>query len=135
MSRDLVAIIRALIEHWSVGERGSVSLPEYFDPAIELQSPLSSVVGEPYRGYAGIEQWVSDVDEQFGEWSIRLDDVRQVGNQVIAIGTVNARGRASDVALQFSSATVHDFGSDDRVMRMHIYADVGEGLKAVGLSE
>jgi SnoaL-like domain len=133
MSQDRVAIIRALIERWNVGERGSVSLPEYFDPAIELESPLSSVVDEPYRGYAGIEQWISDVDEQFAEWRIRLDDARQSGNQVIAIGTVNARGRASDIALQLPAASVHDFGSDDRVTRMHIYPTVEEAFKAVGL--
>jgi len=132
---DHVEIVRALVERWNAGERGFESLPEYFDPAIELVSPFSSVVGEPYRGYAGMERWASDLDEQFAEWCISLDDVRQIGNQVIAIGTVNARGRASDIALQFASATVHRFGSDHRVTRMRIYPDVNEALEAVGLAE
>jgi hypothetical protein len=134
MSQDHAEIVRALVERWNSGERAFESLTEYFDPAIELESPFSSVVGEPYRGYVGLERWVGDLDEQFAQWFIRLDDVRQIGYQVIAIGSVNARGRASDVALQFPSATVHDFGSDDRVTRMHIYPDVNEALKAVGLA-
>src|ERR1700680_2500898 len=98
MSQDRVAIIRALVERWNAGERGFEGFPEYFDPAIELESPLSSVVGEPYRGYAGMERWVRDLDEQFAEWCLKLDDVRQIGNQVIAIGTVDAGGRARAAA-------------------------------------
>ena len=103
------------------------------DSAFELDSPFSSVVGEPYRGYAGIEPWARDLDEQFAEWHIGLEEVRQIGHQVITIATVDARGRVSDVTLRFRSASVFDFGSDDRVTRLRIYLDVDEALKAVGL--
>jgi hypothetical protein len=37
--------------------------------------------------------------------------------------------------LEFDSAGVFDFGSDHRVMRAHVYPDVQEALKAVGLDE
>ena len=134
MSRDRVEIVRTLIERWNAGDRRAESLPEYFDPAVELESPLSSVVGEPYRGYAGVERWARELDEQFAEWRLSLDDARQSGNQVIAIVTVNARGRVSDIALQFPSAIVHDFGNDHRVTRMRIYPDVDEALEAAGLA-
>jgi SnoaL-like domain len=135
MSQDHVDIFRALVGRWNAGERDFGSLTDYLDPAIELEGPLSSVVGEPYRGYDGIERWVGDLDEQFAEWSIGLDDVRRAENRVIAIATINARGRASGIALQFTSAAVAHFGSDHRVTRMHIYPNVKEGLEAVGLSE
>jgi hypothetical protein len=135
VSQDHVETVRALIELWNAGDRRVELFPEYCDPAIELEGPLSSVVGEPYRGYAGLERWERDLDEQFAEWRIGIDDVRQVGNQVIAFVTVNARGRASDIALQFASASVAEFASDDRVTRVRIYPDVNEALKAVGLKE
>ena len=135
MSQDRVALIRMLIGRWNAGDHDPEDLPEYVDSAFELESPFASVVGEPYRGYAGIEQWARDLDEQFAEWSIGLDDVRQIGNQVIAISTVDARGRASDVTLRFRSASIFDFASDDRVTRLRIYSDVDEALKAVGLEE
>jgi hypothetical protein len=128
-----VEIVRAIIERWNAGERSVETLPDYFDPAIELESPLSSVVGEPYRGYAGLERWVRELDEQFAEWRISLDDVRQIDNEVLAIVTVNARGRASDISLEFPSAIVHHFGHDHRVQRIRIYPDVNEALEAVGL--
>ncbi len=133
MSQENVEVVRALVDHWNAGVRSV--LTEYLDPAVELESPFSSVSGEPYRGHAGIEQWVRDVDEQFAEWQIELDDVREVGNTVIAIGSIRGRGRASGIAIQFSSAFVAHFGSNDRITRARIYPDVNEALEAVGLSE
>ena len=135
MSQDRVDIVRALFERWNAGDHGNELFPEYFDPAIELESPLASVVGEPYRGYAGMERWVGDLDEQFTLWSICTDEVRQIGNRVLTLTTVRARGRASEVALQFPSAGIIEFADDDRITRIDIYLDVGEALKAAGLSE
>jgi len=132
MSQDRVELVRTLIGRWNAGDHDPEGLPDYVDPAFELESPFSSVVGEPYRGYAGIEQWARDLDEQFAEWSIGLDDVRETDNRVITISTINARGRASDVTLRFRAASIFDFGSDDRVTRLRIYSDVDEALNAVG---
>ena len=133
MSESRTERVCAMVGLWNAGHHGSERLAEYFAPAIELESPLSSVHGSPYRGYGGIEQWARDLDEHFVEWSIGLDDLREIGDQVLAISTINARGRASDVSLQFSAATVLDFGTDDRAERVRIYTDVPEALKAVGL--
>jgi len=135
MSQENVELVRKLIGRWNAGDHHPEDLPEYLDPAFELEGPLSSVIGEPYRGYAGVAQWARDLDEQFAEWSIGLDETRTIGNQVIAIATINARGRASDVKLRFCSGSVVDFGSDGRVTRMRIYSNVDEALKAVGLEE
>ena len=77
MSRENVEVLRRLFERWNAGDR---TVPtEYLDPAVELETPFSSVSGEPYRGHAGVEDWIRDLDEQFSEWRYRLDDVREVG--------------------------------------------------------
>jgi ketosteroid isomerase-like protein len=122
-----------MFELWNAGDRDFAVLPEYVDPAIELESPFSSVAGEPYRGYAGIEQWTRDIDEQFVQWSISPDDIREISDHVIAMVTVSGRGRGSNLALQFPAAGVFAFAGDGRVTRVHIYADVREALKAVGV--
>jgi hypothetical protein len=128
-----VEIVRALFERWNEGNHGVEAVPDFFDPAIELESPFSSVMGEPYRGYAGIERWISDLDEQFSVWSLGPHEVREVGSQVLTIGPVEARGRASDITLQFPAAGVFDFASDHRVIHVRIYTDASEARKAVGL--
>jgi ketosteroid isomerase-like protein len=132
MSKKSVEVINTVIERWNAGNRDFSTIEELCDPAIELESPFSSVVGEPYRGYAGMQQWIRDVDEQFADWRISHDDVREVGGQVIAIGTIQGRGRASGVAVGFRFAMVANFGRDDRITRVHIYANVDEALAAVG---
>ena len=128
-------MVRALIEQWNAGDRDVDLLSQSVDPAIELESPLSSLAGEPYRGYSGLERWMRDLDEQFAEWAINVDEVRQVRETVVAIVTINARGRASGAPLEFDAASVLDFGSDHRLIRVHIYPDVEEALNAVGLAE
>jgi hypothetical protein len=135
MSRDRVEMVRALFERWNAGDHGVETIAEYFDPAIELESPFSSVVGEPYRGYAGMERWVGDLDEQFTVWSISPDEVREIGNRVFSLTTIRARGRASDIPLQFPSAGIIEFADDDRLTRIRIYLDVGEALTAAGLTD
>jgi hypothetical protein len=136
VSRDRVELIEVMFDSWNAGARDLAVLREYLDPGIELEGPLSSVVGAPYRGYRGIEQWIRDVDEQFSEWSISPDNVREIEDQVIATVTVTARGRRSDVALHFPSAAgVFDFAGNDRVRRICMYPDIREALEAVGPKE
>jgi len=135
VSQKNVETVRAMHALWNAGERGVQDLPRYVHADVELDSPFSSVVGEPYRGYSGIEQWMRDIDEQFAEWSIVPDDLRDIGDRVVSIATVAARARASDFATEFPASCVFDFAPDGRVTRMHIYLDVHEALKAVGLAE
>ena len=130
MSRSHVETVRGIFERWNAGDH---SVPEEdLHPAVELESRFSSVRGEPYRGHAGIEEWMRDLDEHFAEWRLRVDDVREVGNTVIVIGGVQLRGRASDVAFDQPTAWVVDFGTDGRITRGRIYSDADAALKAVG---
>jgi ketosteroid isomerase-like protein len=132
MSKENVEVVRATFERWNAGDH---SVPtEYLDPSVELESALSSVLGEPYRGHAGFEEWIRDLDDQFAEWRLRLDEVRDVGDVVIAIGGIHLRGRASDVAFDQPAAWVGHFGTDHRLTRVRIYLDPAEALRAVGLA-
>jgi ketosteroid isomerase-like protein len=134
MSLESLQTVRALIDAWNSGDRDFERLGAYFAPTVSLESPLSSVSGEPYRGQAGLEQWARDLDEQFERWEIVPEDVRAVGDQVLAVATVNAVGRASAAALRFPAATVFTFESDQRLARIRIYLQVHEAFEAVGLA-
>jgi limonene-1,2-epoxide hydrolase len=92
------------------------------------------VVGEPHRGFAGVERWTRDIDEQFVQWSITPHEIREIDDQVIAMVTVRGRVRSSNLALQFPSAGVFDLPGD-RVTCVRVYADVHEALKAAGLEK
>jgi SnoaL-like domain len=133
MSQDRARRVGTLIELWST--RDFTRVPEFFDPGVELESPFSSVAGAPYRGYAGIERWIADIDQQFAEWSVAPQELRDAGDRVIAIAAIGARGRGSEVRLQFPAATVFEFAADNRVTRMRIYLDLREALADIGLEE
>jgi ketosteroid isomerase-like protein len=131
MSPENVEIVRAVIEHWNAGDR---TVPrELLAPDFELETPFSSVSGTPYRGYAGIEEWLRDLDEQFSEWQNRIDDIHEVGDNVVATGSVHIRGRISGFEIDQPASWVGHFGSDHRLTRARIYLDPAEALKAVGL--
>ena len=119
----------ALVERWNRGERSAPA--ELVDPAVELQSPFSSVAGEPYRGYDGIERWARDVDDQFSQWRMEVDDVSTHDGRALVLGTVHARGRGSDIELSQAAATVVDFAADGRVKRLRFYVDVDAARDAV----
>ena len=126
------AVVRTLSELWNNGVR---SVPtEYFDPAVELDSPIASVAGEPYRGHDGIERWVRDVDEQFSEWRVHHDEVQEVEGTVLAVGRLHGRARASGIELDQPFALVCEFGEEHRITRVRIYWDVDAAREAVGQS-
>ncbi len=133
MSQKNIDVTRAIYARWNSGDRTDPT--EYCDPAVELESPFSSVVGVPYCGYAGIEQWMRDVDEQFSEWRIDIEDMRAVGDAVITIGSVHGCGRASGIVFDRPMAWVGDFGEDNRLTRVRIYTDVKQALTDVELTE
>src|ERR1700676_60647 len=133
MSGENVEIVRAIIEHFNAGDR---TVPEeLLAPDFELESPLSSVSGTPYRGYAGIQEWLRDLDEQFSEWRNRIDDIREVGDNVIGTGSIHVRGRVSGLEIDQPASWVGHFGTDHRLTRARIYPDGAEALKAVGLEK
>jgi hypothetical protein len=128
MSEQNVQRVRALLE----GKAGVLSFSyaaTFFDLAVELESGLSSVEGAPYRERRGIEQWLRDIDEQFVDWRMDPDDVREADGRVIATGTVSGRGRGSGIPLQDSTAMVIDFGDSGLIVRARIY--FGDAAKAL----
>jgi ketosteroid isomerase-like protein len=131
MSLHLEAV-KGLIERWNAGDR---DVPADLDPAVELESPFSEVSGEPYRGYDGIREWARAIDEQFSEWRIRIDEMREVERKVLQIGAAHLRGRTSGVELDQPFALVAEFGTDHRITRVRIYTDIDAARRAMGLDE
>jgi ketosteroid isomerase-like protein len=131
VSQENARAVRALVEYWNAGGRRVPA--EFLDPEVVLETPFSSVSGESYRGYAGIAQWLRELDEQFIGWQNQIDDVREVGDSVIAVGVLHMRGRVSDIELHQPAGWVGSFNSDHRITRARVYLDRAEAFKAVGL--
>ena len=135
MSQENVEIVRSCIEEWNRGD---------FDwwfrrchPDAEFHSSLTrrSEGGEgAWRGTAEVRRFVDALQGVWEELSFEVSETRNVGDSVVALGTVKARGRASGVALESPIAYVFEFDGG-LVQKTAAYLDHEEALKAVGLEE
>jgi ketosteroid isomerase-like protein len=92
------------------------------------------VEAQPFRGHAGIADWMAHELEPWEEWRLEVGEVRPVGERVLARTMVTARGLGSSVELTADSGVVLEF-QDGRIMRLWSYLNWNDALDAVGLSE
>ena len=87
-----------------------------------------------YRGHGGIRNLFRDMEGAFAELRTDYPDIREVGDLILAIGSVHARGRESGAEIESSVASVIEF-RDGKAIRVQPYLDPEDALEAAGLSE
>jgi ketosteroid isomerase-like protein len=92
-----------------------------------------SAILEEFRGYAGIrEAWQSfKVD---AELKARFNDIRDLGDSVLALGELTGRGRTTAMNLSGEIAQLAKF-RDGKIVSFRDFASHAEALEAAGLSE
>jgi ketosteroid isomerase-like protein len=95
---------------------------------------LRSPVDGEYRGHDGLRKLQADNDENFDVWRIDFTDVRDLGDRVLAIGTLHIRGRGGGVETDVPTAGIATF-EDGKLKRWHDFGDRRKALAAAGLSE
>ena len=129
MSEENVEIAKGWLDRWNRGER-SVQVDEIHSD-VEVVSRFRP---EPYRGLEGVQQWIDEVDEQFQEWRLAVDDWRDEGNCVVALGQLHLRGRTSAVEFEQKVGAIVEV-KDGKLFRVRFFASPEEALEAAGLSE
>ena len=126
MSQENVEIVRAAFEAWNRNDFDAWI--QYFDPEVEWSALL-----EVFRGHAGIRRaWQSfKVDLQL---RARYDDIRDLGDSVLALGELTGTGRITGLNLRAEIAQLATF-RDGRILSFRDFASHAEALGAVGLSE
>ena len=87
-----------------------------------------------YRGHDGVRAFLSEVWDVLGDTSFEFPDIRDVGDQVVALGRFSGRGEASGVATETPFAYVVEF-KHGKVARVRSYLDRNDALEAAGLRE
>ena len=129
MSQENVEFCKRLIDRWN---RGARSVPDdEIHPDVEVVSRFRP---DPYRGREGFRQWTEEIDRHFEEWRLVVDDFRDGGERVVALGNLHLRGRVSGLGLQEPAAAVADI-RDGMLLRLRLFADQVDALEAAGLSE
>ena len=127
MAQGNIEVARGWLDRWNRGER---TLPDE-----EIHADVEGVSlfrPEPYRGVEGIRLWTAESDEQFEEWHIVVDDWREVGEDVVALGQIQLRGRSSAVKFDQPAGVIVEI-REGKLARLRLFNSHDETLAAAGL--
>jgi ketosteroid isomerase-like protein len=88
MSQENLELVREGFARWNEGDYDF-----FFNsaaPDIELLSRFGSLTGEPYRVHEGVRGWLADIQQSSALRPWR-DDLRDLGDEVLAIGGITMR--------------------------------------------
>ena len=88
--------------------------------------------GEPFRGHAGVAEWLEHELDPWEEFRVEPTELRPVDERVLMRSRVTARGKGSSVELTADAGTVFEF-RDGKILRMRAYLDWNRALEAVRL--
>jgi ketosteroid isomerase-like protein len=133
MSQENVELVKVLMD--AVNRRDIDALAGVTTSDLEWFPVFAArVEGDVYRGRAGIEAFLGEVDEIWEEFRPQPEEYRDLGDRVIGLGRLRTRGRASGVPIDAPWGGVYDVRGG-RISRIRTYLDHGEALRAAGLSE
>lgn len=131
MSEQNVATFRRIVGAFA---RGNVDQAlRDVDPEVVFEPQRAATEGS-YVGHAGVRRFWEDTREMFEVFEADYVDVRDLGNQVLAVGTLTVKGRGSGVEIAIPMAFVARF-RDGALVHYKDYRDVGLALEAAGQAD
>ena len=104
------------------------------DPEIRFEHRLAALQGEVLGSTRlGIGSRIS-LRELLDAWQIDCADIRDLGDRVLALGTMKATGKESGVEAELPFTVVAEF-RDERITHFTDFGDRAKALEAAGLSE
>jgi ketosteroid isomerase-like protein len=134
MSGENVDVCRRVFEALGTRRDTESALP-YLDPEIELRSAIvGGAEGNTYRGHEGIRSWMAESDATWAELQLQIEEIRDLGDDVLMFGRLHARGRESGIEIDSPIAWLSTVRAG-RIVRSRGFLDPQEAVEAAGLSE
>ena len=133
MSQENVETVRRALEATNRGDIEEVLT--YIDPDGELHSAIiGGAEGNVYRGHDGYRRWYAETEATFEELRTDLTEFRELGDRVVGLGHIYARGRESGAELDSATGWVFTL-RNGKVLKADGFLSPDKALKAVGLEE
>ena len=150
MSQENIEVVKRVAEAWNRDDLDAFI--DLLDPDIEWypaiersfegrESAFSRMVAlwiggtEVRRGHAGVRKgWESYSGEEVESLEVRLDEIRDLGESVLALGEMKITGRTSQLELTSEIALLSTFRGG-KIVSAHDFMSHAEGLEAAGLRE
>ena len=135
MSEENAETFKRAVE--AANKRDLDALLKELHPNVEWYPAMSALLGGSetvFRGHDGIRRWFREVTEALPETEFEFPDIRDLGDRVVALGRLRARGKVSGAETESPFAYVADL-VDGKMVHVRAYRDHQEALEAAGLSE
>ena len=133
MSGENVEIVRRWIEAYN--RRDMETWCGLIDPEIEYHDAPGLPGGGVHRGREAFRRHVESYIEAWSESRIEIEEIRPVGDRVVARIRYVGVGRATGIQVETpGSGAVYEL-REGRCLRVRQFADHAEALEAVGLRE
>jgi ketosteroid isomerase-like protein len=132
MSEENVEAMRAAMEAFN--RRDGEAFGSFLATDAEIVPVRAALEGTVYRGPTAASQDCRAVDDRWENLRWEVEEIRDGGDWVLALGRINGRGRESGAEFNARAGWVARF-RDGQVTDFHTYADRDEALEAVGLRE
>jgi ketosteroid isomerase-like protein len=124
-----IELVKDAFSRWNAGER---TFADQIHPQVEIMS-RGLMEGRLLRGREGVRRWFREVDEQFDEWTLTMEEWRDVGDYVVALGRAHMHGRESGIEFDQPVGWLFEI-RDGQVFRLETFLDdPNEALEAAGL--
>jgi ketosteroid isomerase-like protein len=121
---DRISVVRAFAD--AITERDVEAAVALCHPEIEFFSLMAQLEARPYRGFAGIRRYFSEIDATWEEWRVDVEQLLSTPDGRVAIVmSTHMRGTGSGLPLAERVANVWEF-KDEKLWRATLYRDPAE---------
>ena len=131
MSQENVETVRRIYD--AFGEGDFARALEEAEPDFEWIPPEQDIQG-PVQGLESLRRFLEDQNEAFEDFRVEAEELKDHGDQVLALIRVSGRGRASGVEFDIRAANLWTFRGG-RLIRGQVFPEREKALEAAGLSE
>jgi ketosteroid isomerase-like protein len=133
MSRENVEAFKRAVR--ANNRRDVEAFLEELDPEVEWHPGLPALLGGEatvYRRHEGARAMFGDLYGAFAEIQFEFPEIRDLGDRLLAIGYMRARGKESGAKMESAWAYLVEF-KDGKAIVIRTFLDPQEALKAAGL--
>jgi uncharacterized protein len=132
MSEENVEIVRRMYDAFHSGDADGALA--HFDPDVVVDASKARPDGGRGQGREQLNVIVAAWMGTWDEWWEEIEEMRDLGSQVLVLSVQRGRGKGSGVEVEARYALLYDVHGG-KITRLVMYADQAQALEAAGLRE
>jgi ketosteroid isomerase-like protein len=113
MSAEQANVIRVMLGAWNRGDIDAVVATA--TDSLEWHPLVVTAIegdGHIFRGHAGFREFVEGWTNTWETWNLEVEEFREIGDQLLALTHVTAKGRGSGIEFDQAMAHLFEFDGD-----------------------